>query len=83
MPETPEELTMENVPTIDDNGVPLEFCFQFDDDQPVVFAKGTGDHGSITVHHKSDGDFTALDASTGKMFRLFVRDANASIARNE
>jgi hypothetical protein len=51
-----------------------EFCFQFDDDEPIVFALGgygaDTDNVTFTINNSSDGyiTFTGLDNKTLKIF---------------
>jgi hypothetical protein len=49
----------------------VEFCFQFGDDEPVVFANGPNEC-SIHLSQTSDANMTFND--NGKVFKLFARE---------
>lgn len=49
----------------------VEFCFQFDDEEPVIFASGATDC-NITLNRTPDGYMTFND--NGKVFKLFARE---------
>jgi hypothetical protein len=49
----------------------VEFCYQFDDDEPVVFADGTNEL-RITVNDTSGGNITFTD--NNKNFTIFARE---------
>ena len=49
----------------------VEFCFQFGDDEPVVFANGPNDC-SIRLSPTSNSEMTFND--NGRVFRLFARE---------
>jgi hypothetical protein len=49
----------------------VEFCFQFDDDEPVAFANGT-EEISIRVSGTSEGNITFRD--NNKNFTIFARE---------
>ena len=49
----------------------VEFCFQFGDDEPVVFASGPNDC-TIRLSPSSDGNMIFNDS--GKVFKLFARE---------
>lgn len=48
-----------------------EFCFQFDDDEPVVFGSGTNEC-HITISNNADGNITFTN--NGRTFKLFARE---------
>ena len=49
----------------------VEFCFQFGDDEPVVFAHGPNDC-SIRLSPTSNTEMTFND--NGRVFKLFARE---------
>jgi hypothetical protein len=49
----------------------VEFCFQFGDDDPVVFAHGPNDC-SIRLSPTTNAEMTFND--NGKVFKLFARE---------
>jgi len=49
----------------------VEFCFQFGDDEPVVFAHGPNDC-SIRLSPTSNTEMTFND--NGRIFKLFARE---------
>jgi hypothetical protein len=49
----------------------VEFCFQFDDDEPTVFARGT-EEISIKIQPTSDGNITFT--TNDKQFTIFARE---------
>jgi hypothetical protein len=49
----------------------VEFCFQFGDDEPVVFATGPNDC-SIRLSPTSNTEMTFND--NGRVFKLFARE---------
>ena len=49
----------------------VEFCFQFGDDDPVVFANGPNDC-SIRLNPTNNAEMTFND--NGKVFKLFARE---------
>jgi hypothetical protein len=55
-----------NVQTIED----VEFCFQFDDNEPVVFATGPNEC-QIRLTPQTDANMTFTD--DGREFKLFAR----------
>jgi hypothetical protein len=48
-----------------------EFCFQFGDEDPVVFA--TGPNLTITLNGNNDGNIVFEDRQ-GNIFKLFARE---------
>ena len=50
----------------------VEFCFQFGDDEPVVFASGPNSC-TITLNATSDGNMSFTD-NNGNVFKLFARE---------
>lgn len=50
----------------------VEFCFQFDNEEPVVFASGPNEC-SIRLSPSLDANMTFND-SNGKIFKLFARE---------
>ena len=54
-----------------------EWCFQFDDDEPTVFARGNRDNDGAYVQFKltatKDSNITFHDTTLNKHFKLFVR----------
>lgn len=48
-----------------------EFCFQFNDDEPVVFASGNGDC-NITISPTTVGNITFND--NNNTFKIFARE---------
>lgn len=50
-----------------------EFCLQFDDEEPFVFARGNNDL-TITVSPTSNGNITFNH--NGRIFKLFAREAH-------
>jgi hypothetical protein len=51
----------------------VEFCFQFNDDEPVVFANGPNDL-HITITPTLNGNMTFND--NGNVFKIFAREMN-------
>ena len=49
----------------------VEFCFQFGDDEPVVFATGPND---CTIHLTPTYQTNMTFNDNGKTFRLFARE---------
>jgi hypothetical protein len=49
----------------------VEFCFQFGDDEPVVFAHGPNDC-SIRLSPTTNAEMTFND--NGRVFKLFARE---------
>ena len=49
----------------------VEFCFQFGDEEPVVFAQGPNEF-VITINPTMGGNISFND--NGKVFKLFVRE---------
>lgn len=49
----------------------VEFCFQFGDDEPVVFATGPNEC-HITINPTRNGNMTFND--NGRVFKLFARE---------
>lgn len=49
----------------------VEFCFQFDDEEPVVFASGPNEC-SIRLSPTSNANMTFND--NGRVFKLFARE---------
>ncbi len=49
----------------------VEFCFQFGDDEPIVFATGPNEC-NITINPTRDGSMIFND--NGKVFKLFARE---------
>ena len=58
-------------PSIRFNPQNVEFCFQFGDDEPVVFASGPNDC-SIRLSPQSDASMIFND--NGRVFKLFARE---------
>ncbi len=48
-----------------------EFCFQFDDNQPVAFGSGPNQL-TITINPTADGSITFNDGG-GRVFKIFAR----------
>lgn len=48
-----------------------EFCFQFNDDEPVVFATGTNEC-NITINPTQQGNITFND--NNNVFKIFARE---------
>jgi hypothetical protein len=48
----------------------VEFCFQFGDEEPIIFATGPNEC-NITINPTSDGSMIFND--NGKVFKLFAR----------
>lgn len=67
--ETPTLLFLQPYPTFTLDNV--EFCFQFGDEEPVVFATGPNDC-SIRLSPTSNAEMTFND--NGKVFKLFARE---------
>jgi hypothetical protein len=62
-----------------------EFCFQFDDDEPVPFVEcGKGD-GTLTfnVGRGKDSGKIIITDKTGKTFKLFFREKETSLENKE
>ena len=53
------------------NSQNVEFCFQFGDEEPIVFATGPNEC-HITINPTNDGQMTFND--NGKVFKLFARE---------
>jgi hypothetical protein len=57
-----------------------EWCFQFDDDQPIVFAKGSKKEFasepkiSFTLTNRTDSTMTFFDDKTKKKLKIFTRE---------
>jgi|694.fasta_scaffold47018_3 hypothetical protein len=49
----------------------VEFCFQFDDDEPVSFGTGSNEC-HITLSNSADGNITFTN--NGRTFKLFARE---------
>jgi len=49
----------------------VEFCFQFGDEEPVIFATGPN-ACNITINPTRDGNMIFND--NGKVFKLFARE---------
>jgi len=49
----------------------VEFCFQFGDDEPIVFANGPNDC-SIRLSPTNNAEMTFND--NGRVFKLFARE---------
>jgi hypothetical protein len=49
----------------------VDFCFQFDDEEPVVFGSGPNEC-SIRLSPSPDGNMTFND--NGRVFKLFARE---------
>jgi hypothetical protein len=49
----------------------VEFCFQFGDEEPIVFAHGPNDC-TIRISPTGNGQMTFND--NGKVFKLFARE---------
>jgi hypothetical protein len=49
----------------------VEFCFQFNDDEPVVFASGTNEC-NITINPTTQGNITFNDNNNA--FKIFARE---------
>lgn len=49
-----------------------EFCFQFNDDEPVVFANSNGNSCTIRIEPTSNSNMIFNDGS-GNVFKLFAR----------
>lgn len=67
--ETPTLLFLQPYPTFTPDNV--EFCFQFGDEEPVVFATGPNDC-SIRLSPTRNAEMTFND--NGKVFKLFARE---------
>jgi hypothetical protein len=56
-----------------------EFCYQFDEDEPVVFALGgygaDNDKLNFTISNTSDGNIT-FTGPDNKTFKIFAREHN-------
>jgi hypothetical protein len=57
-----------------------EWCFQFDDDQPIVFATGSKKDFasdpkiSFTLTNRTDSTMTFFDDKTGKKLKIYSRE---------
>lgn len=51
----------------------VEFCFQFNDEEPIVFATGPNEC-HITINPTVDGNMTFTD--NDRTFKLFARERN-------
>jgi len=49
----------------------VEFCFQFGDDEPVVFASGPND---CSIHLNPTNDTSMIFNDNGRVFKLFARE---------
>jgi len=49
----------------------VEFCFQFDDSEPIVFAQGPNSC-VITINPAADGNMIFND--NGRVFKIFARE---------
>lgn len=49
----------------------VEFCFQFDDDEPVPFGSGSNEC-HITLSNSADGNI--IFTNNGRRFKLFARE---------
>jgi hypothetical protein len=49
----------------------VEFCFQFGDEEPIVFATGPNEC-NITINPTRDGNMIFND--NGRVFKLFARE---------
>ena len=49
----------------------VEFCFQFDDEEPIMFASGPNSC-NITINTNPEGNITFTD--NGRRFKLFARE---------
>ena len=66
-----ETSTLYFQPQVTFNPQDVEFCFQFGDDEPVVFAHGPNDC-SIRLSPTSNTEMTFND--NGRVFKLFARE---------
>jgi hypothetical protein len=48
----------------------VEFCFQFDDESPVVFANGPND---CTIHISPTANSNMIFNDNGRVFKIFAR----------
>jgi hypothetical protein len=51
----------------------VEFCFQFGDEEPVVFASGPND---CNIHLSPTSDSNMIFNDNGRVFKLFARERN-------
>jgi hypothetical protein len=78
----PTEIMMEPSLTLNANQTfkDCEWCFQFDDNEPHVFAATKpsyeGDNAKITftLTNQTNTNIVFTDSKTGKEFKLFVRE---------
>lgn len=49
----------------------VEFCFQFGDENPIVFAQGPND---CTIQISPTGNGSMIFNDNGKVFKLFARE---------
>lgn len=49
----------------------VEFCFQFGDDEPVVFASGPND---CNIYLRPTSDANMIFNDNGRVFKLFARE---------
>jgi hypothetical protein len=66
-----ETSTLYFQPQVTFNPQDVEFCFQFGDEEPVVFASGPNDC-SIRLSPTSNSEMTFNDS--GRVFKLFARE---------
>lgn len=52
----------------------VEFCFQFNDNEPVVFANTSGNSCTIHIEPTSGGNMIFNDGN-GNVFKLFARES--------
>ncbi len=65
----PTQLLTINQPTFTSANV--EFCFQFDDEEPVVFGQGPND---LQIHVSPTPDGNVVFNNNGKTFKIFARE---------
>ena len=58
-------------PSIRFNQENVEFCFQFGDEEPVVFATGPNE---CRIHLSPASDANMIFNDNGKIFKLFARE---------
>ena len=49
----------------------VEFCFQFDNDEPTVFGQGSTD---LHIHVSPTPDGNIVFSNNGKTFKIFARE---------